>query len=81
MKISGAEVHGTPSPDIENRDGSRNPGGFNEVSAPMPKTYETGRSGMNLSPDRCPIENPWGCLGYRCQTTGVCDHNRRHGLL
>lgn len=31
-------------------------------------------------PERCPIENPWGCLGYRCQTTGICDHNRRHGL-
>jgi hypothetical protein len=29
---------------------------------------------------RCPIQDPWSCLGYRCQTTGVCDHNRRLNL-
>lgn len=27
--------------------------------------------------DRCPIEEPHFCLGYRCQLTGVCDFNRR----
>lgn len=25
----------------------------------------------------CPIENPFYCLGARCQLSGVCDHNRR----
>ena len=25
----------------------------------------------------CPIENPRYCVGARCQTFGVCDHNRR----
>lgn len=27
--------------------------------------------------NRCPIEEPHFCLGYRCQLTGVCDFNRR----
>ena len=26
---------------------------------------------------KCPIENPHFCLGYRCQVTGLCDFNKR----
>jgi len=26
--------------------------------------------------ERCPIEDPYSCLGYRCRLTGVCDYNR-----
>lgn len=30
-----------------------------------------------MNQDRCLIENPLGCLGYRCHVFGICDHNRR----
>lgn len=30
--------------------------------------------------DRCPIEDPRGCIMYRCWLTGVCDYNRRKDI-
>jgi hypothetical protein len=32
---------------------------------------------INETPRRCPIENPYACLGARCQLFGICEHNRR----
>jgi hypothetical protein len=40
-------------------------------------TGQTAGKSDETQERRCPIENPYACLGARCQIFGVCDHNRR----